>query len=219
MNRLESFVGELQHYLTQNKCETCTVIRKHSKKLGTLGDLSFPINISNWYILLDTENLENTGCTILDYRNKDLSVEMHCNELIKTSLNWSIKIDRITVLPPNAHIFIEKSNFLFVEVLKDILNTDSEYGSVKCLNKRYKILTCDEKNKFSNDLTYLRLNLLKNTANNLIRNCSNCTSEEAEVMVHITLAKTCPSEIVVLCGPVLNSSGLKTSTIADELYK
>lgn len=219
MNKVESFVGELQYYLSQNQCETCTIIRKHSKKLETLGDLSFPICISNWYIMLDTKNLENTGSTIFDYRNKDLSIETHCNEIIKASLNWSLKIDRISVLSPNAHIFLEKSTFLFVEVLKEILDTTIEYGSAKCLNKKYKILMFFDEKVLNNDLTYLRLTLLKSTASNLIQNCSSCNIEEPENEINITLSNKCSSQINVLCGPVLNNKGLKTSTTADELYK
>jgi hypothetical protein len=42
------FIEDLHEYLTGSRSVSGNIIRKHSKKLDQLGDISFPLNIKNW---------------------------------------------------------------------------------------------------------------------------------------------------------------------------
>lgn len=213
MSKLESFVADLQQYLTLNSCEDCNIIRKHSKKLEHLGDVSFPLKISNWYQLLDKKNIREDATTILDYRKNILDLEYECTELKLLSANWSLQINKVVIISPNAHIFLEKSKNVFIDVLHEVLDS-VEYGEIKCLNKKYIITT----NILNNDLTSLRLQILTNTAQKFIEKFSNYNKQQTEFLIDITLnQKSIKNNI--LCGPVLNEKGVKTCVTAEQLYR
>lgn len=217
MGKLELFVEDLLYYLSKDKCEDCSIIRKHSKKLEKLGDISFPINITNWYSILNKHNQEDS-VTIFDYRNRDINLEDQCNQLKEASINWPLKIDRISVLSPNVSVFLNRSSLLIFEVLQEVLDTKVEYGTIICLNKKYDIKTCNIKED-SSDLTSLRLLLLKNTANNFVNRFSHNNDHTPKIKVNITLNQKCSVQENVLCGPILNENGSKTSVTAEALYK
>lgn len=220
MSKLESFVTDFQYYLTQNSCEGCNIIRKHSKKLEQLGDVSFPININNWHQLLDNGSIPKDALTIFDYINKGINLEQQCNKLKEATKNWSLIIDKISVIAPNAHIFLKRSPVLFVNVLEEVLCIDTKYGLSKCLYKNYEIKTCDIKKDIVDcDLTVLRLDLLKKTANSFINEFSQHNTEFQGFQVKISLSHKCSNGKNVLCGPVLNEKGMKTLTTTGELYK
>lgn len=210
---------ELQYYLSKNECGDCNIIRKHSKKLDHLGDVSFPINISNWHQFLDINAIPKDSIIIFDYRNKGLSVSKQCDDLKEFSKNWSLIIDKILIISSNAHIFIKRSPLLLSNTLQEVLNSYPEYGTSKFLNKNYKIRNFKpEKNILSCDLTVLRLELLKNIVNNFIKRFS-VTTEVEEFEIEITLSQKSLKKANILCSPVLNEKGLKTLMTAEELYK
>lgn len=215
MSKLELFVADLQYYFSGNNCIECNIIRKHSKNLSKLGDVSFPIKLNNWNNLLDTKTSEDDAA-IFDYKNKCLNLEEHCNELQKNSLKWSLKINRILVISPNAYVFLERS--FLGDVLKEVLDLSREYGIAKCLNKCYTLKIGYIENTLKKDLTFLRLTLLSNIGNNFIRKFTIIETDSLEIKKEITLNKSF-SDGSVLCGPVLNEKGLKSATTADELYK
>lgn len=215
MSKLELFVADLQYYFTGNNCIECNIIRKHSKNLSILGDVSFPIKLNNWYNLVNTKTSED-DTTIFDYKNKDLNLEEHCSELQKKSLKWSLKINKILIISPNAYVFLERS--FMSDVLQEVLDSTSEYGIAKCLNKCYTLKIGYQENILKKDLTFLRLSVLSNTGNNFIKKFTISETDNPEIEKEITLNKSF-SDGSVLCGPVLNENGLKSSTTADELYK
>lgn len=216
MSKLELFVSDLQHYFSGNKCKECNIIRKHTRNLNKLGDASFPINISNWHNLLNSKTFQD-DVTIFDYINDGLNLEEHCNELRKTSLKWSLKIDRMSIISPNVHIFFERS--CLVNVLQEVLDLSRKYGNVQCLNKCYRLKICFIEDVLKNDLTLLRLTILRNVGNNFFKKFTINEIDSVEIEKEVTLSKNGLSDKSVLCGPVLNEKGLKTSTTSDDLYK
>lgn len=219
MGKLQAFVADLQFYLTTNKREDCNIIRKHSKKLEHLGDVSFPINIKNWHLLLKDSSLSKDAITIFDCRNNCISLNKQCNELKETSKDWSLTIHTITVVSSNAHIFLQRSSDLFVNVLQDVFCNSRQYGSSKCINKNYKFRTSNKiKDVALLDLTHLRLEILKDTGNIFLKKFSINNTESPELQIDISSNKSSLGANV-LCSPVLNEKGFKSSTTTEELHK
>lgn len=220
MSKLESFVIDLQYYLSKNKAEDYNIIRKHSKKLVQLGDLSFPLDISNWFQLLPNYTKPKDAITIFDNINRGISLDEQCKKLKEASNNWSLPIDRITIMPQNAHLFFKRSSVLFTDVIREVLDVNKEFGSEKYLRKNFKIESpIPEKDLLNYDLTLLRLEILKNTAANLIKKFSLDKSGLPDFVVHINLSHKLPSQKTVLCGPVLNENGMKTLTKAEQIFQ
>lgn len=218
MGELELLINHLQFYLTENQCNDSNIIRKHTKKLENLGDVSFPININNWYQLLDKNKIREDVTTIFNYRKNNITLECGCAELKEASSEWLIKIDKIVILPPNVHIFLEKSPVIFLNVLNEVLNI-KKYGVTKCLNKKYTVKSDIQTNILNSDLTALRLKLLTHTTKKLIQTFSQSNNQEPEFVVEITLNQKSSINHNVLCGPVLSENKVKTTITADQLYK
>lgn len=221
MSKVEVFVNNLQYYLTKNKCEKCNIIRKHSKKLEQLGDISLPLNIESWHQLINNIQLQKDAQTIFDFENKETDLETHCNKLKNESQHWIIQIKTISVISSNVHIFLNRSSTLYVNVLQEVLDNSTDYATCKCLNKNYVVDTVFdfEKDILDCDLTLLRLKILRDIANKLVDKFSGTSNEYPHCKIVIRLDCKKSNGKDVLCGPILNDKGVKTSITAGELFR
>lgn len=219
MNKLDNSMKDLMIYLTNTVFEDCNIIRKHSKKLEQLGDLSFPLNINNWHQFLISVTIPKEVVTVLDYKNVGKDIDVQCSELIKASEEWSFSINKVIILSANAHIFFNRSSDLCALVLKEVFNTTAEYGSGHILRTHIKITPkIDAKIHLNCDLTILRLKILLQTGENLIKKLSiNTNSLSSEI--EITLDHKSSNQYNILCGPVLNDKGTKNTMTSEQLYK
>lgn len=219
---LENFLSRLQDFLLSKKQYDHNIIRKHTKKLDELGELSFPLCISKWYSLIDTQNVEhNDTTTILNYKYPESDKDSLLNRLIIDSSNWKIQIEQIKLKNNDAHIFFNKSSDLFNLVIQDVLEHSSTYGFSDIIKNDVIIktlLNVENNNINQLDLTNLRLKLLKDVSTNFIRqNMSISRSNTSNVYLVLNPIET--EQKTILCGPVVNEKCVKSTYMAHELYK
>lgn len=210
---LEEFISYLNTYLIGSSQNDSNIIRKHTKKLETLGDISLPLDIKNWHHLLDSGN-DICGSNIFDYLHSVKPLESHIKELQDASKDWKICISNLNIVDNDLSIFLCR-NSVFTHTIPNVIKLGTRYGANKILN--HKIDVSIEGNDHRN-LTQLRLSILYTTLNNFI---SQCVDENATEQYTIHLStKTNGNSPHILCGPILNKQGIKDmTTTSDELFE
>ncbi|XP_056648148.1 DALR anticodon-binding domain-containing protein 3 [Diorhabda sublineata] len=219
---LEDFLSSLQDFLVSRKEYDHNIIRKHTKKLDELGEISFPLCINKWSTLIDNKNVGHAGITtILQYKYPESDKDSLLNILITESSNWKIQIKQIKVKNNDALIFFNKSFDLFRVVMQDVLEHSDTYGFSDIIknNVIIKISPNIENSEINQlDLTNLRLKLLKDISTNFImQNTSKSTSNTCNV--YLVLNPVEKDKKTILCGPVVNENSVKSTYKASELYK
>ncbi|KAJ8932279.1 hypothetical protein NQ314_014771 [Rhamnusium bicolor] len=139
---LEYFTLNLQELLCGTRCDDGNIIRKHSRKLEQLGEISFPLNIKNWYNFINRNNLGKDMVTIFDYNLSGIEINTQIDELKEKSKIWQISIKRVMINDNDAHLFLERSSDLFEAVITEVLNNNTKYGSSESIQKKI-VLDCD----------------------------------------------------------------------------
>lgn len=215
MDHLDVFFDKLFFYLTGSKNEV-NIFRKHNNKLDLNGDISFPVNSSAW----KKYSVENN--TIINrYFNKEIAL---MDELILQSKNWPIFIEKCNIEKEKLNIFLHRS-MCFQQTVEIILSKRKCYASSEIFQqKNIQIQLENTESDYSKiDLTVLRMRLLKDVINNLLKKCGN-NSSAASVAEVIYLTNKSKSEIEdkkIVCGVVIgNKFGKKNTAItAEEYYK
>ncbi|KAJ8921744.1 hypothetical protein NQ315_010654 [Exocentrus adspersus] len=222
MYTLEEYISNLLNTLTDTK-DNITIIRRHSRKLEQLGDISFPLDIKNWYHLIDRHCVDNNVVNIFQYKvvgNGDIS--SYIRELKRKCKDFHMDIQDIIVKGNDVHIYLNRSTLLYRSTITDVLTKCGSYGSCNIFNTRIDV-ECDcntmEKSLFELDLSTLRLLELKDVALNFLdftteKGESNNTS--FEVIFTSNSSRKCKNAKPILCGPVLNEKGVKEVNITMQ---
>ncbi|CAH1175761.1 unnamed protein product [Phaedon cochleariae] len=219
MTILENFIYLLQKFLITNSENDHKIIRKHTKRLQQSGDISFPLDIRNWYHLLDKQLLNDGMVNIFDYGMPGIDVDKQIIQLKEESTNWSIHIDKIVVENNEAFLFLERSQELLRNVIEQVIECGHSYSSSKVIERTICLQTHPIIEDHTEvDLSVLRLHLVKEVAKNFI-NKSTREIPEGSSVVHLLLNPIDDCTVNVLCGPVLNDKGVKSSTAAKDLYR
>lgn len=221
MTALEEFVLNLQEFLISVNQKDHNVIRKHTKRINELGDVSFPLNISNWYQYIGVELKKDVITSIFQYKYPQLDSQSVVNQLIEKSLQWTIGIKAITFKNSDVHLYLNRSSTLYQYVITNVLHLNNKYGSCSIINNKVHLETkpnIENINLNEIDLSTFRLILLKDVATNLI----NFTTSDSAKYVHSIQFVTNHREDGcknILCGPIINEKGVKSSFTAQELYQ
>lgn len=216
MDTYTSFINNLFCHLTKNNPSASTrgaIIRKHDNV--SKGDLSFPSNISCWkpYLSVDFSSKQE----------KILSSQDDIDQLIADSKNWSLNIDKLNI--ENDLISIHLNRFhCFQIVLNNVLNQSENYGKFST-NETYSIESeIDSKENIEN-LTQLRVKLLKDVTNRLLQfygyslTDPNLNKTESKIYVTSKSSNFENERINILSGPVVNMmDGKKYQTITPEEF-
>lgn len=220
---LESYILSLLEFLTGTKENDVTIIRRHSRKLEQLGEISFPLSIKNWYHLIQSDKINRNNIdNILQYNVRDNELSGQIVELKERCKCYEINIDNVEIKENDVHLYLRRTSSLYKTVITDVLHKNNMYGSNYIF--KTKILTkCDcniENNEFTEiDLSTLRMLELKNVAANFLAFTSKNTNELGP-QIKFTLNSSNKCQESVLCGPVLNGKGVKESkTTAQELFE
>ncbi|KAG5898823.1 hypothetical protein JTB14_018783 [Gonioctena quinquepunctata] len=221
MSLLEGFTSQLQEYLIGNRETDHNIIRRHTKKLDQLGDVSFPLNIQNWYHLLDKNLIDKKCTTIFDYNNLENDLHAQIARLRIESDNWQVNIAKIILSKANSdvYIFVARTPVIFKTILKQVIESGRKYGSTDVLKNKVQLNAVPENDySLEADLSLLRIHLLKDVTSNLLEITTHkVTGNESTVTIALNPADD--GHINIMCGPVLGGNGTKTSTKAEELYK
>nr|CAI5864120.1 unnamed protein product [Callosobruchus analis] len=214
MSLFESFLLQLQDYLVGSKENNHNIIRKHTKKLESLGDISFPLKIDNWHRLLDKDSISNLR-TIFEYNKVDIT------QLKSNSAEWSISISDIKITEKsNIHLFLKRSGETFKSAICEVLTGQENYGFCKifdnaiCVEATVSGVPVDDM-----DITNLRLHILEGVMNNFIEkfSCRPSSDQCSKIIIsQISLEET---KRFLLCGPVLDHEGKKSTMVAGELFR
>jgi len=116
----------------------------------------------------------------------------------------------------HVHLFFERPVLFYYGINKVLCETDL-YGQ-SCVFQNSVNIVKGKVESDNVDLTTLRMLTIENVAKNLLKLTNPSKSKENPVTICIDTKASCPLNI--LCGPVLNQSGVKDSeTVADELFK
>nr|CAH7759425.1 unnamed protein product [Callosobruchus chinensis] len=213
MSLLESFLLQLQNYLVASEENNHNIIRKHTKKLETLGDISFPLNIDNWHRLLDRESV-STLRTIFEYNKVDIV------GLKSSSAEWSISVSDIKITESNIHLFLNRSGETFKASICEVLTSQENYGSCNifdytiCIETKEPDVPVDDM-----DVSNLRINILKGVTNNFIEKFTCETTSDQCRKIIISQSPLEEVKRFLLCGPVLDHEGKKSTMTAGELFR
>lgn len=218
---LLNFVEELEQYLTGTKNSVKNIIRKHTKKLDNLGDVSFPLSITNWAHFIDKKQLENPeSATIFDYLCPETSLDQQIDQLVKKTQNWTLKIERIKVIEDDIHLYLNKE-YTFNLCIRSVQEMEKAYGfQDKVCESNIKV-QCDntETDLSKISLTDLRLQILQKVASNFVNKLIE-THNELEVQKIMITTKSCKGHTNIVCGAVLNENNKKDlSTTASDLFQ
>lgn len=218
---LFEFLKEL--YVALCGCENnlnSNIVRIHTRKLDTFGDLSFPQSVKNWIQYVDNEK----------YTNADSIFDCFCSKdsLIERSKTWSLIISSITFDSNDSNVILNLNrNKTFKVALNSTLSLKSKYGA-RCVwsNKNVHIAPFKGPTDFKEmSLSLLKLYFLQIVAERTLQfakfdNAStNINKTVDNVTVEISLNQD-KNKNIVLCGPVLNEKGSKNiSTTADKLFR
>jgi hypothetical protein len=214
------FIEDLHEYLTGSRSVSGNIIRKHSKKLDQLGDISFPLNIKNWIQIVDKPKFNRDGeHNIFDLLSPGKELNAHLESLIEKSKSWCLTIKKCEVKNNDVHLYLNRPAVITL-CITTVLQ-ESNYGLPKYFQERIAItvddsLHCDSENM---SLTQLRVHTIQSVASNII-NCLTDSSLEANYNVKIKLNSNEQEKNVLVCGSVLNEAGIKDAkTTAIELHK
>ncbi|KAL3274060.1 hypothetical protein HHI36_015479 [Cryptolaemus montrouzieri] len=214
------------HLYIRVPVDESNIIRIHSKKLETLGEISFPLNIKNWYRLIDIK--VHNAKTILEYASSDVPEQlgesnnaMNIEKLRKESEKWFIKLNRASLDKDSVHIYLERS-ISFKETIKQSLKLGQEYGAVHRICRLKADINIEEYSDINTNemtLTNLRMLILQKVIKNLTQFQLNCNNK-TEKLVSFNLSVQKRNENEYLCGSVVDTNGTKdVSTLAGDLYK
>lgn len=221
---LSEFLKEL--YVALCGCENnlnSNIVRVHTRKLDTFGDLSFPQSPKNWIQYVDNNEYTNSASIFDCFCSKDL--------LMERSKNWPLTISNITFDSNDSNVILRLNrNKTFQVALNSALSLKSKYGA-GCLppNKNVHIAPIKSQIDFKKmSLSQLKLYFLQIVAERMLlfaksdntnTNISEIVANDNIVTVEILLSQD-RNKNIVLCGPVLNEKGSKEiSTTADKLFR
>ncbi|CAG9859013.1 unnamed protein product [Phyllotreta striolata] len=216
---LEEFISNIQEFLTGPNCVQHNLIRRHTKKLNELGDVSFPLNINNWYQYIDSTAGSKSDVSSIIHYNHPHSDDEVAKRLIEDSSKWTIEVKEVIYRNNDAHVFIKRSSNLYRAVIKQVLDLNDKFGSSDLFknNVKLKIIPdVDESNTQQLDLSTLRIILLKDIATNFIQ-LTTSDNTEGESLIYL-VKNSIDNSKCILCGPVINEKGTKSSYTTSELY-
>lgn len=198
-----------------------TLIKKHSRCLEKLGDVSLPLSSKVWLHMIQrstSRKLEALGLVdplafadtniapgLFQESLRGLKAQIRAHKCIKTS----------------AHLFLDRSP-LFSYAVKRALTEAGQYGSVKLFNQAIRIATNQSVGDLDQaDLTTLRLSILKATIENLLKLATSSETRDSVVVALVNNVEASKvSTASILCGPVLNEQGVKdTEHTARDFFE
>ncbi|KAJ8971367.1 hypothetical protein NQ317_016562 [Molorchus minor] len=136
---LEEFIVNLQELLTGTKSYDNNIIRKHTRKLEQLGDISFPLNIKNWHNLVDNIRLQDRSVNSIFDCLSHTDLNMQIEELIEKSRTSHISIVRLSIKDDNVHLFLSRAIMLLRTIITEVLFNCEVYGSNEVIGKQINI--------------------------------------------------------------------------------
>ncbi|CAH0552907.1 unnamed protein product [Brassicogethes aeneus] len=215
---LEDFISNLSKYLIGDTPNNSNIIRKHTRNLDVLGDISFPLNLKNWHNLLDSSKVVKEG-TIFDNLNHNKSWNNQLEDLKKASEEWRLHIFKFKKIKNDLHIFLLKHK-VFAHTLPQVFNCGDSYGSSAIIKRNINVIVDADVHKTNEtkDLTQLRITILHNTLNNLVKYCED-KNTDGECSVYLS-SKHVANPNCIICGPILNKDNMKdTETTAEDIFR
>lgn len=223
---LEIYILNLLKFLIGSIENDVTIIRKHSRKLEQLGEISFPLSIKNWYRLIHKDGIKQENINnIFQYKGTKNELNAQIVELKEKCKFCEIGIENLAIRENDVHLYLRRSPSLYKTVIVDVLHKNDTYGSSDIFETKIVVnCDCDIENKQLSevDLSTLRMLELRNVASNFLAFTFKDKSEPDPLPMQIifTLNSLNKSEKSILCGPVLNGKGIKESKItAKELFE
>ncbi|VEN54608.1 unnamed protein product [Callosobruchus maculatus] len=213
MSLLESFLLQLQNYLVASTENNHNIIRKHTKKLETLGDISFPSKIDNWHRLLNKDSISSLR-TIFEYNKVDIE------QLTSKSAEWTISVSDIRTTESNVHLFLNRSGETFRAAICGALTDQENYGFCKIFNYTICIeTTVPDVPVDDMDVSNLRIHILEGVTNNFIEKFTCKTASDQCSKITISQSPLEKANKFILCGPVVDHEGKKSTMVAGDLFR
>ncbi|CAH2243590.1 jg25801 [Pararge aegeria aegeria] len=156
---LQSFVQNLYKYLvSEEECTMGMLVKKHSTKLQTQGDFSFLNTATAWQEFLCDEQLQRIDGTLLKCVDKDIA------DLIKTSKDWPIRIEKAVEVKNRIHLFLDRQRAIRA-AFQSAINNHAEI--LKIISTDTTVVKIDPYCINTNCITYLRLKCTSEVLKNL----------------------------------------------------
>lgn len=201
----EEFLISLYKYLLNKEDYNNNIIRRHSRNLSKIGELSFSDKLLK---------------RVEDYRSFQYSEENITN-LTTESKNWSLHILKLVEIEQNYHIFIEKL-FTFKSVIERVLKEGNKYGAQMLHFKDNFNLQSEvnEEDLLNAPLTQLRIFLLKDTTGRLLEYNNYEQKSGGNIDIWFSSDVNKFKGRTIHCGPVLTfQEKQKLRITSQEFYK
>lgn len=164
MSLITDFVGDLVTFLLRETergdQKYFNIVKQHTEKLKTNGDVGFSTSIKAWLPLANG----NLSAKVVD--ESDVKFQ---KELIEASKQWIFPVKRIQCAGDRCVLFLDRAKSM-ENILKHILNENTKVGHLKEpveeMNKMFDISLLLHDNE--NSLTQLRCTLVGRTVTNLL---------------------------------------------------
>lgn len=204
------FINNIFYYITGKNVSKGSLIKKHSEKLETNGDLSFPYTSKSWHEhksnfvkhIEDADILKCLGKSIQDLKNESLQWCLSISEITMQADRYFIYLNRIKTIEQCLLIEENNCNLLFNKLQNSIGN-----------------VICDTYCEQSNSLTALRVRCIKKAIENLCNVILTNYSSYPLIFVTNKTSNLPQNYHLVLCGSVLNAkTGTKEKIICSNKY-
>lgn len=221
----EEFLRSLYHYLLGIQDTNNNIVRKHTKNLHSHGDLSCPLDVSNLEQILKRNNLvnqHNTSVNLFKYQEDTNGLQQ---DLLEHSSSWPLKVYKCTNINNNLHMFLDRSCAFYLAI-KEVLKLEKTFGScdLNINSSLYLHNNLVGKPDSALSLTELRIKIIQSVVRNLLLfsrvKVLDSLESNCQQMLFAHAGKNCENSCTVVCGAVLNSSGVKdNTTTAEEYYR
>ncbi|ERL95759.1 hypothetical protein D910_01170, partial [Dendroctonus ponderosae] len=202
-----------------------TMIKKHSRCLEKLGDVSLPLSSKVWRHIIQRSASRELGAPGLvhQFASADIDIALGLFQECLRGLKAQIRTHKC--IKTSAHLFLERAP-LFNYAVKRALAEAGQYGRVKLFNQVIRITTATTTYQTVSDLdqadlTTLRLSILKATIENLLKLSTKSEPADSVVVALVNnVEASTVSNASILCGPVLNEQGVKdTEHTARDFFQ
>lgn len=235
MNSINEFYHKFYKYLINEEIHSsCNILRCHTDKFKTIGELSFPQDTNVWKCLLKAKNNNNSTTTTDKDKEEVLDVDNFkekINNLIEESTKWLLPISSVKIIDNRYHIFLDRERIMKA-ILYSVIENETDYGLLTDEKKKNLIINIKKEPSTIDGplkVTEHRLNLIYDVIVNLT-NLSSFTitndTKGSEINSVIYLGtksnvKGIEFDHKIVCGAVYDPKfGTKAATItADEYIK
>ncbi|XP_060522577.1 DALR anticodon-binding domain-containing protein 3 [Cylas formicarius] len=204
-NILDDFVKKMFRTLTGTEADA-NIIKRHTSNLEDVGEISFPLLSKCWSAYIDDET--DVLVRKFDESDRETTVKELCDSLVYRIF----KIRRYKIVKDRAYLYLERQP-VYLHAISAVVAQKFDYG-------RSETLKCVISVKLDgpdtvDDLSALRMSLIKTIVENLLKFVTAKNSDGAKTIV---LSQTADGDSI-LCGAVINDGGVKdTDRSVSDFY-